>query len=169
MDFKLWWWRSNLKPLPHWWKGLDIRTLIGAHHHTCPQQNAKNWCLRWGRKFSFKSPSTSGPLPPSENHVLHNQSYRSQLSMCKFFRSYSQEHTVQMFLRNILVMPYVKRTPCILDLVPFGCTLLTLRILWQLLISAGSSQTTTSDVYDSGLHVGISRNKPALKMPKTIV
>ena len=43
-----------------------------------------------------------------------------------------------------------------------------LRIPWQLLISASSSQTTTSDVYDSILHVGISRNKAALKMPKTI-
>lgn len=145
MDFNLWQSRYNLKPLHHWWKGWDIRILIGAHYHTCPHQNAKNWCYHWGRNFSFKSPSTSGPLPPSENHVLHNQSYCSQLSMCKFFLSYFQEHTVQMFLRHIPVMPYI------LDLVPFGFTLLTLRIPWQLLISAGSSQTTTSDVYASCL------------------
>jgi len=74
-----------------------------------------------------------------------------------------------MFLRNILVMPRIKRTLCILELVPFGCTLLTLRMPWQLLIPAGSCQTTTSDAYDSVLHVGFSRNKPALKMPEIIV
>lgn len=141
MGFKLWQSRSDLKPLPHWWKGLYIRT-IGAHHHTCPQQNAKNWGNRWGSNFSFKSPSTSGLLPPSDNHILHNQSCRSELSMCKFFCYYSQEHTVQAVLRNILVMPYIKRTPCILDLVPFGCTLLTFRIPWQPLIS--SRQFSTS-------------------------
>lgn len=168
MDSKSWQSRSNWKPLPHWWKSLAIRALIGAHHHAS-QQNAKNWCHHWRRNFSFKSRSTSGPLPPSENHVLHNQSFHSQLFMCKFFHSFYEEHTVQMFLRNIPVMPYIKRTLCVLDLVPPGYTLLTLRIPWRRLISAGSSQTTTSDVYDSVLHIGISRNKPALKVLKTVV
>lgn len=166
MDFRLWQSRANLKPLPPLMERLRHQNIDRS---TPPQQNAKNSCHHQGRNFSFKPPSTAGPLPPSENHVLHNQSYCSQLSMCKFYRSYSQEHTAQMFLRNVPDMPYIKRTPGIWDLVPFGCTLLTLRIPWQLLISAGSSQTTTSDVYDSVLHVGISRNQPALKMPKTIV
>lgn len=169
MDSKLWQSRSNLKSLPHWWKSLDIRGLIGAHHHTS-QQNAKNWCHHWRRNFSYpKSPSTSGPLPPSENHALHNQSFHSQLAMCKIFHSFSEEHIAQMLLRNIPVVPCIKRNLYILDLVPFGCTLLTLRISWQCLVSAGSSQTTTSDVYDSVLHIGVSRNKLALKMFKTVV
>lgn len=64
-------------------------------------------------------------------------------------------------------MPYIKRTPCLLDLVPFGCTLLAQRILWQHLLSAGVSQTNTSDVYDSVQQVAISWYKPALKMAQT--